>query len=172
MVTGERAFQVVGLLFMENQCQVVQNSLKLDDLMESMGKSRELRHTVTAQEQTISSLTDRLMRLERCRRDRRGLGSLLSQGSGPLVYRSTWSRSGTRELPIVETQVQVDYLKPVSNSEGEGEIHVVENPVPVPVHPPTPSPAHPSLAKHLGVNYNLWRNNGGTSDGDQSGSEG
>ena len=36
MVTGERALQAASLLFMENRCQVVQNSWKLDDLVESM----------------------------------------------------------------------------------------------------------------------------------------
>ena len=37
---------------------------------------------------------------------------------------------------------------------------------------PTPGPSRPSLAECLGVNYDLWRNNSGTSDGDQSGSDG
>ena len=45
-------------------------------------------------------------------------------------------------------------------------------PVLVLVCPPTPGPSCSSLAKCLGVNYHLWRNNGGTLDGDQSGSEG
>ena len=76
MVIGERAFQAAGLLFMENQCPVVQNSQKLDDLVESMGELRELQRTVTAQEWTISSLTDCIVGLERrSRRDRRGSGS-------------------------------------------------------------------------------------------------
>ena len=59
----------------------------------------------------------------------------------------------------------------MSDSGDEGEVHAAENPIPVLVHPPTPGPSCPSLAEHLGVNYNLWRNNGGTSDGDQSGSK-
>ena len=49
---------------------------------------------------------------------------------------------------------------------------MAENPVLVPVHPPTPGLSHPSLAEHLRVNYDLWRNNGVSSDGDQSGSDG
>ena len=69
-------------------------------------------------------------------------------------------------MPIIESWVQVNFLELVSDSEEEREVHVAENLVLVPVCPPTPSPAHPSLAEHLGVNYNLWRNNGGTSDGD------
>ena len=48
----------------------------------------------------------------------------------------------------------------------------VENVRPVPVCAPTPGLSHPSLANHLGMNYDLWRNNSGTSDGDQSGSDG
>ena len=91
---------------------------------------------------------------------------------GPSVYGSAWSRSGTRESPIEESWVQVNFLEPVSDSGDEGEVHVAENPIPVLVRPPSPSPSCPSLAEHLGVNYNLWRNNGGTSDGDQSGSKG
>ena len=73
---------------------------------------------------------------------------------------------------IVESWVQVNFLEPVSDSEEEREVHVVENLVPVPVHPPTPSLSCPSLAECLGVNYGLWRNNSGMSDRDQSGSEG
>ena len=63
------------------------------------------------------------------------------------------------------------FLEPMS-SEEEREVHVAENARPVPVRPPTPGLSRPSLAERLGVNYDLWRNNGGTSDGDQSGSEG
>ena len=79
IVTGKRAFQATGLLFMENWHWVVQNSQKLDDLVESMSELRELRHTIMVQEQTILSLTDHIVRLERrSRRDRRGSGSSLS----------------------------------------------------------------------------------------------
>ena len=76
-----------------------------------------------------------------------------------------------RESPIVEQQVQVNFLELVSDSEEEREVHVAENPVPVPVHPPTLGPSGPSLAKCLGANDDLWRNNSETSDGDQSGSD-
>ena len=72
---------------------------------------------------------------------------------------------------MVESRVQINFLEPTS-SEEEREVHVVENVRPVPVRAPTPGPSRPSLAERLGVNYDLWRNNGGTSDGDQSGSEG
>ena len=79
MMTGERAFQPASLLFMENWHRVVQNSWKLDDLVGSLGELSELGCTVTVQEQTILLLTDCIVRLERrSRRDRRGLGSLLS----------------------------------------------------------------------------------------------
>ena len=67
----------------------------------------------------------------------------------------------------------MNFLEPTSSEEeGEREVHVVENIRPVPVRAPTPGPSHPSLAECLGMNYDLWRNNGGTSDGDQSGSDG
>ena len=72
----------------------------------------------------------------------------------------------------MESWVQVNFLEPVSDSEDKREVHVVENSVPVPVRSLTPSLSCPSLAECLGVNYDLWRNNGGTSDGDQSGSDG
>ena len=71
----------------------------------------------------------------------------------------------------MEHQIEVNFLEPVS-SEEEAEVHVVENVRPVPVHVPTLGPSCPSLAEHLGVDFNLWRNNSGTSDGDQSGSDG
>ena len=71
----------------------------------------------------------------------------------------------------MECWVQVNFLEPVS-SEEEREVHVVENVRLVPICAPTPGPSCPSLAERLGVNYDLWRNNGGTSDGDQSGSDG
>ena len=61
MVTGKRAFQATGLLFMENWHWVVQNSQKLDDLVESMGELRELWHMITVQEWTILSLTDHII---------------------------------------------------------------------------------------------------------------
>ena len=96
----------------------------------------------------------------------------LTQSSGPSIYGSAWSGSGTQESPIVESQVQINFLELVSDNEEEREVHMAENPVPVPVCVPTPGLSHPSLAEHLGVNYNLWRNNSGTLDGDQSGSEG
>ena len=127
---------------------------------------------VRRQGDTISSLTDRVTRLERWRRNsRRGSGSSSGRSSGESIYGSAWSGSGTRADPVVERQVQVNFLEPVS-SEEEREVHVVENVRPVPVHAPTPGPSCPSLTKHLGVNYDLWRNNGRTSDGDQSGSDG
>ena len=71
----------------------------------------------------------------------------------------------------MESRVQINFLEPTS-SEEEREVHVAENVRPVPVRVPTPGPSRPSLAERLGVNYDLWRNNGWTSDGDQSGSEG
>ena len=104
------------------------------------------------------------------RRSRRGSGNS-SGSSRSSVYGSAWSGSGTRVDPVVEHQVEVRYLEPTS-SEEEREVHVVENVRPVPVRAPTPGPSRPSLANHLGVNYDLWRNNGGTLDGDQSGSDG
>ena len=115
-----------------------------------------------------------MTRLERWRRSlRRGSGDSSGTSLGHSIYGSAWSGSGTRKSPVVEHQVQVNFLEPVSSSEEEErEVHVVENIRPVPVQAPTPGPSRPSLAEHLGVNYNLWRNNGGTSDGDQSGSDG
>ena len=136
-----------------------------------MGKLAELRAMIRRQEETISSLTDRVMRLERWRRNsRRGSGNSLGS-SRSSVYGSAWSSSRTRVDPVVESQVEIRFLEPMS-SEEERDIHVVENIRPVPVHAPTPGPSRPSLAECLGVNYDLWRNNGGSSDGDQSGSEG
>ena len=121
----------------------------------------------------ISSLMDCVMRLERWRRNlRRGSGTSLGRSLGNSIYGSAWSSSGTRESPIVERRVQVNFLEPVSSSGEEREVHVVENIRPVPVCALTPGPSHPSLAEHLRVNFDLWRNNGGTSDGDQSGSDG
>ena len=118
------------------------------------------------------SLTDRVTRLERWRRNtRNGLGDSSGRSSRSSIYGLAWSSSGTRASPIVERRVQVNFLEPTS-SEDEREVHVAENVRPVPVHAPTPGPSHPSLAKCLGVNYDLWRNNGRTSDGDQSGSNG
>ena len=171
MVSGERAFQGAALLFIENRCRVVQHGRTLSDLMESMGELAELRAVIRRQEETISSLTDRVTRLERWRtRWRRGSGNS-SGSSRSSVYGSAWSGSGTRVDPVVESRVEVRFLEPTS-SEEEREVHVAENARPVPVRPPTPGPSRPSLAKRLGVNYDLWRNNSGTSDGDQSGSEG
>ena len=72
---------------------------------------------------------------------------------------------------MVESRVEVRFLEPTS-SEEERDVHMAENVRPVPVRAPTPGPSCPSLAEHLGVNYDLWRNNGGTSDRDQSGSDG
>ena len=118
----------------------------------------------------ISSLTDCIMRLER-RSRRRNSGSLLLRSSGPSVYGSAWSGSRTRESPIVESWVQVNFLELVSDSEEEREVHVAENLVPIPVRPLTPGLSCPSLAERLGVNYDLWRNDGRTLDRDQSGSE-
>ena len=171
MVSGERAFQGAALLFIENRRRVVQHGRALSDLMESMGELAELRAMIRTQEETISSLTDRVTRLERWRsRSRRGSGNSLGSSRSSL-YGSAWSSSGTRVDPVVERRVQVNFLDPTS-SEEEREVHVVENARPVPVCPPTPGPSCPSLAERLSVNYDLWRNNGGTSDGDQSGSDG
>ena len=101
-----------------------------------------------------------------------GFGYFMGRSLGNSIYGSAWSSSGTRESPIVERWVQVNFLEPVSSSEEEREVHVVENVRPVPVCAPTPGPSHPSLAERLGVNFDLWGNNGGISDGDQSGSDG
>ena len=103
---------------------------------------------------------------------RRGLGTSLGRSLGDSIDGPAWSGSGTRESPIVERWVQVNFLEPVSSEEEEREVHVVENVRLVPVCPPTPSLSCPSLAECLRVNYDLWRNNGGTLDGDQGGSDG
>ena len=132
--------------------------------MESMGELAKLRAMIQRQEETISSLTDRVTRLEGWRRRSRRSSGNLSGSSGSSVY-------GTRVDPVVERQVEVRFLEPTSSEEERG-VHVAENVRLVPVHAPTPGLSHPSLAEHLGVNYELWRNNSGTSDGDQSGSEG
>ena len=171
MVSGERALQGAALLFIENRRRVIQHGRALSDLTELMGELAELRAMIRRQEETISLLMDRVMRLERWRRNlRRGSGNSLGT-SGSSVYGSTWSGSGTRADPIVESWVEVRFLEPTS-SEEERDVHVVENVRPVPVCAPTPGPSRPSLAECLGVNYDLWRNNGGTLDGDQSGSNG
>ena len=140
--------------------------------MESMGELAELRAMVRRQGEMISLLTDCVMRLERWRRNLwRGLGSSLGRSSGESIYGSAWSSSGTRADPVVECWVQVNFLEPVS-SEEEREVHVAENVRPVPVCAPTPGLSCPSPAERLGVNYDLWRNNSGMLDGDQSGSDG
>ena len=119
----------------------------------------------------ISLLMDHVTRLERWRRNsRRGSGDS-SGSSQSSIHGSAWSGSGTRADPVVESWVEVRFLEPTS-SEEEREVHVAENVRLVPVRAPTPGPSHPSLAECLGMNYDLWRNNGGTSDGDQSGSDG
>ena len=126
---------------------------------------------IRRQEETISSLTDHVTRLERWRRNsRRSLGDL-SGSSRSSIYGSAWSSSRTRADPVVESRVEVCFLEPMS-SEEERDVHMAENIRPVPVCAPTPGPSRPSLAERLGVNYDLWRNNGRTSDGDQSGSDG
>ena len=171
MVSGERALQGAALLFIENQRWVVQHGRTLSDLTESMGELAELRAMIRRQEGMILLLTDRVARLERWRRNsRRSLGDSLGS-SRSSIYGSAWSSSGTRADPMVESQVEVRFLEPTS-SEEERDIHMVENVRPVPVHAPTPGPSRPSLAECLGVNYDLWRNNSGTSNGDQSGSNG
>ena len=171
VVSGERALQGVALLFIENRRRVVQHGRTLSDLTESMGELAELRAMIRRQEGMISSLTDRVMRLEGWRRrSRRSSGDSLGS-SRSSVYGSAWSGSGTRADPVVESRVEVRFLEPTS-SEEEREVHMAENVRPVPVRAPTPGLGRPSLAERLGVNYNLWRNNGGTSDGDQSGSDG
>ena len=171
MVSGERALQGAALLFIENRRQVIQHGRTLSDLTKSMGELAELRAMIRRQEETISSLTDRVTRLEGWRRRSRRNSGNSSESSRSSVYGSAWSGSGTRVDPVVERRVEVRFLEPTS-SEEEREIHVAENVRPVPVRVPTPSPSRPSLAEHLGVNYKLWRNNGRTSDGDQSGSDG
>ena len=172
MVSGERAFQGAALLFIENCRWVIQHGRALSDLTELMGELAELRAMVRRQGEMISSLTDCMTRLERWRRNsRRGSGDSLGRSSGSSIYGSAWSGSGTRASPIVEHWVQVNFLEPTS-SEGEREVHVAENIRPVLVCALTPGLSHPSLAECLGVNYDLWRNNGRTLDGDQSGSNG
>ena len=139
--------------------------------MELMGELAELRAMIRRQEEMISLLTDCVMRLERWRRNlwRSSGGSLGSSRSS--IYGSAWSGSGTRADPVVESQVEVRFLEPTS-SEEERDVHVAESVRPVPVCTPTPGLSCPSLAERLGVNYDLWRNNSGTSDGDQNGSDG
>ena len=149
---------------------VIQHGRALSDLTESMGELAELRAMIRRQEETISSLTDCVTRLEGWRRrSRRGSGNS-SGSSRSSVYGSAWSGSGAGVDHVAECRVEVRYLEPTSSE--EREVHVAENVRPVPVRVPTPGLSRPSLAECLGVNYELWRNNGGTSDGDQSGSEG
>ena len=171
MVSGERAFQGAALLFIENRRRVVQHGRALSDLMESMGELAELRAMIERQERVISSLTDHVTRLEGWRRRSRRNSRDSSGSSRSSIYGSAWSGSGTRADPVVESRVEVRFLEPTS-SEEERDVHVAENTRPVPVRAPTPGLGRPSLAERLGVNYDLWRNNGGTSDGDQSGSDG
>ena len=59
---------------------------------------------IRRQEETISSLTDRVMRLERWRRNLRRNSGNSSGTSGSSVYGSTWSGSGTRADPVVESR--------------------------------------------------------------------
>ena len=65
---------------MENHHQVVQNSWKLNDLMESMGELRELKELVREQGEKILSLMDCVMVLERSPRSSlsRGMGSSIN----------------------------------------------------------------------------------------------
>ena len=127
LVSGERVFQGVALFFIENRRQVVQHGRALSDLTESMGELTELRAMVRRQGDTILSLTDWVMRLERWRRNsRRGSGLSLGRSSGESIYGSAWSGSGTRADPVVERRVQVNFLEPIS-SEEEREVHVAEN---------------------------------------------
>ena len=170
LVSGERALQGAALLFIENRRRVVQHGWALSDLTESMGELAELKAMIRRQEGTIASLTDRVTRLERWRTRSRRDSRDSSGSSRSSLYGSAWSGSGTRADPVVESRVQINFLEPTSSE--EREVHVAENARPVPVRPPSPVPSRPSLAERLGVNYDLWRNNGGTSDGDQSGSEG
>ena len=171
MVSGERALQGAALLFIENQRRVVQHGRALSDLTESMGELVELRAMIWRQEETISSLTDCVMGLERWRRNSRRSSGDSSGSSRSSIYGSAWSSSGTRADPVVESRMEVRFLEPMS-SEEERDVHMAENVRPVPVRAPTPGPSRPSLAERLGVNYDLWRNNSGTSDGDQSSSNG
>ena len=137
MVLGERAFQGAALLFIENRCRVVQHSRTLSDLTESMGELAELRAMVRRQGEMISLLTDRVMRLERWRRNSRRGSDSSGRSSGDSIYGSAWSGSGTRVDPVVERQVQVNFLEPMSSDE-EREVHMAENVRPVPVRAPTP----------------------------------
>ena len=103
MVSGERALQGATLFFIENQCRVIQHSRALSDLMELMEELAKLQAMVRRQGDTISSLTDHVMRLERWRGNlRRGLGDSLGRSSGSSIYGSAWSSSETRASPIVE----------------------------------------------------------------------
>ena len=67
LVSGERALQGAALLFIEKRRWVIQHGRALSDLTESMGELAELRAMIRRQEETISSLTDRVTRLERWR---------------------------------------------------------------------------------------------------------
>ena len=84
----------------------------------------------------ISLLTDHVMRPEGIVEG--VLGDSSGQSLGSSIYGSAWSSSGTRDSPIVECWVQVNFLEPMSSSEGEREAHVVENTKPVLVRAPTP----------------------------------
>ena len=136
MVLGERVFQGATLLFIENQHWVVQNWWTLSDLTESIGELAELRAMVRRQGEMISLLTDHVMRPEGIVEG--VLGDSSGQSLGSSIYGSAWSSSGTRDSPIVECWVQVNFLEPMSSSEGEREAHVVENTKPVLVRAPTP----------------------------------
>ena len=150
---------------------VTQHTQKFKNLMELMGVLWEMREALRKQERTIMSLTNCVKVLER-RERRRSSGSSSSWGMGSPVYGTAWTGSGTRVPPVMEHPVQINFLEPVSDSEEEREVHVVENTKPVLVRALTLGLSHPSLAERLGVNFSLWRDNGGTSDGDQSGSDG
>ena len=137
MVSGECAFQAAGLFYMDNHQSITQHAQKFEDLVESMGELREVKETLRRQEQRIMSLTNCVKVLERRRREASGSSS--SQGMGSSIYGTAWTSSGTRCSPVTKRPVQINFLEPVDNSEGEREVHVAENVNPVPVRAPTPS---------------------------------
>ena len=100
---------------------------------------------IRRQEETILSLTDRVTRLERWRRNSRRSSGDSSGSSRSSIYGSAWSGSGTRVDPVVESRVEVRFLELMSSGE-ERDIHVAENIRLVPVRAPTPGSSHPSLA--------------------------
>ena len=93
--------------------------------MELLGELAELRAMIRRQEETISLLTDHVMRLEWWRRNLRKSSGDSSGSSRSSIYRSAWSGSGTRADPVVESRVEVHFLEPTS-SEEERDVHMVD----------------------------------------------